>query len=113
MEEFEIFKRICGEYEGKLVEEENCISFTARNKVASYFQDGSVHNEKVVECRLRVQVYESEEKGKWISLQGEEETYSILGGFSNSFSEQSLRYNLKRYNFKPKGKAQMNLFDLI
>lgn len=113
MEEFELFKRICGDYEGKLVEEENRITFTANNKIASHYQDGSVHTEKVVECCLRVQVYEIEEKGKWVSFSGEEKTYSIIGGFGGSFSEERLRYNLKRYNFKPKGKAQMNLFDLI
>lgn len=113
MEEFELFKRICGDYEGKLVEEENRITFTANNKIASHYQDGSVHTEKVVECCLRVYVYESEEKGQWVSFSGEEKTYSIIGGFVGSFSEEMLLRELKRYNFKRKGEVQTSLFDLI
>ena len=72
MGEFELFKRICGEYEGKFVEEENRITFTANNKIASHYQDGLVHTEKIVECNLHLQVYENEEKGKWVCFSGEE-----------------------------------------
>ena len=107
--EFEFFKKIVSEYEGKLTEEKGRLTFKARNKVASYYQDGTVHTEKVVECRLRIHPMENEESGKWYSLNGEEETHSILGGFGTTFSEKSLRYNLERYNFKPK-LGQLSLF---
>ena len=109
-EEFELYKRICEEYDGKLIEEENCISFVANNKIASYYQSGRVHTEKVVECRLRLVAYED---GR-ISFQGEEATHSIIGGFGGlDFDEQIFRRYLKRYNFKPKGEKQMSLFDLV
>lgn len=113
MGEFELFKRICGEYEGKFTEEENRITFTARNKIASHYQDGSVHTEKVVVCNLHLKMYENEEKGQWFCLSGEEESYSIIGGFSTTFKEESLRHNLGRYGFKKKTKEQITLFDLI
>ena len=112
-EEFKLFKRIVSGYDGKIVETDNEISITANNKIASYYQEGSVHTEKVVECQLRIKAYENDDGTERISFQGEEKTYSILGGFGGSFSEESLRYNLKRYNFKPKGEKQMNLFDLV
>ena len=113
MKEFELFKRICGEYDGKFVEEENRITFTANNKISSHFQNGSVHTEKVVECCLRVQAYEIEGKGKWVCFSGEEKTYSILGGFGGAeLTEENLRRKLKFYNFKPKDEKQMSFFDL-
>lgn len=108
LKEFDLFKRICGEYQGKLVEEKDKVSFTSMNKIASYYQDGSVHTEKTLECRLKLVVYERE-NGKHISFQGEEESYAIKGGFGTTFSEESLRYNLQRYNFKPIGTAQKQI----
>ena len=111
MNEFEQFKRICDEYEGKLIEEENKLSFIANNKIASYYQDGSIHTEKVVECRLRLRSHCCSDGSERLLFDGEEETYSIKGGFGSSFSEDALRYNLEYYGFKRKSNRQLSLFD--
>lgn len=113
MKEFELFKRIVSGYNGKIVENENEISITANNEIASYYENGEVHTKKVVECVLALRLYIGEDGMKRISFQGNEKTYSIIGGFgSPSFSEERLLRELKRYNFKPK-LGQMNLFNLV
>lgn len=113
MKEFEIFKRIVSGYNGKIIENDYEISITANNEIASYYQDGSVHTKKVVECVLKLRLYKTEEGTQRISFQGDEKTCSIIGGFgSPSFSEERLLQELKRYNFKPKGTEQMSLFDI-
>lgn len=116
MQEFELFKKIASEYEGKIVEAPNTISITANNEIASHYQDGTVHTKKVVECTLRIQMYENEDGSKRISFSGEEKTYSILGGFGTTFAEDTFRKQLKRYNFIKKKETQdtqVSIFDLI
>lgn len=112
--EFDVFKRIASEYEGVITESDQEIKITANNKIASYYQDGTVHREKIVKCELRLKVYENDNGHKRLSFQGEEKTYEILGGFGGSWSEESMRYNLERYKFKKKiADGQLTFFDLL
>lgn len=92
---YEKFKRIVSQYEGVITETEECIEITAKNEIASYYASGKVFKRKVVPCTIGCRKDRN-------SLYGHEKTYEIIGGFGQSFDEESLLRNLERYNFKKK-----------
>ena len=104
----EEFIKIVSEYAGALSEDNRYIKITSNNRIKDYYQDGSVHTDKIVRCEI---IFCKEDE----SVQGAEDTYSIIGGFAfpAPIAEKTLRDKLDKYNFKKAEGRQLNLFDFI
>jgi hypothetical protein len=104
----EEFKEICSSYFGTFSRtERNEIMFCSKNEIISYYQDGTIHTQKKVDCEIALR-----NRGY---LSACEKTYAILGGCSYcEGTADILKMLLTRYNFKPKAQQdQMTIFDLI
>ena len=103
----EEFKSIVSHYKGKITENDVCIKIENKNRIKSHYQDGSVHEDKVVQCEIS---YRKSNGGLW----GQEETHRIQGGFASPppISKEFLESELFRYGFELKESEQLSLFDL-
>ena len=112
MKEIDLFKRIASDYVGTITEENESTYITNKNEICNYYQDGKVATKKVVPCKVGIRlIHLYDGNTRWL-LEFEEQTFSILGGGSRDFTEQSLIQVLERYNFKMKQK-ELSIFDFI
>lgn len=101
----EEFKKICSCYLGNFEKTEwGQIKFCNKNEITSYYQDGTIHTQKKVDCEI--------ELGNEGRLSACEKTYSILGGCGGyDGTRENLKELLIRFNFQIKD--QISFFDLL
>lgn len=105
MGEFELFKRIVSEYEGKIIERENEVLIIAKTKACGCLSKAPT------EWTISVRAYVDQGKKHYL-LSGHEKGH--WSGFSTTFNEEMLRLNLERCKFilKRRQNKQLSLFDI-
>ncbi len=107
----EEFIEIASGYIGATTEDYNRVKIINKNRLITYYQNGEVCEDKVVQCEI---AFDKRDQ----SLDGKEATYMLLGGFSfpPPIDKEQLRRALEKFGFQVKQKqeaTQLSLFDLI
>lgn len=105
MGEFELFKRIVSEYEGKIVERENEVAIIAKTKACGCLSKAPT------EWTISVRAYDNQGERCYL-LSGHEKGH--WSGFGMTFTEEMLLLQLKRLEFvlKRLQYKQLSLFDI-
>ena len=113
MNEKQLFKSIAYDYIGEITENEESVYITHKNKICNYYENGSAATKRRVCCKVGVRLIHLFNGGTHWLLEFEEETYSILGGGTQSVTEDGIIRVLQRYNFQRKSNEQTSIFDLL
>lgn len=99
----EEFRAIVNGYNGEITEDENTIKISAKNRLITHYQSGEVFADRIVPCYIAFDK-------NCDTLQGEEATFSIIGGFSwcSPIKKETVIEQLERYGFKKKQIQQLS-----
>jgi len=98
----EEFRQIADGYHGNIIEKLDSIWIECRNKISSYYQDGTVAETVTTLCSVGI---------RYNFLFAEEATSRIIGGcYGITATAENVQKKLIRYGFLKKQQEQLSLF---